>query len=62
MLVSKSAYYDWAKRPAKLISAATLHLYRRAKALFKASLDSRELAKNCVKKALILDVIVHAQS
>lgn len=48
MSVSSSAYYDWLKRPAKLISADELRLYRRAKALFKASrnsLGSRELAK-----------------
>ena len=48
MRVSPSAYYAWAKRPAKLITAEELHLYRRAKALFKASrnsLGSRELAK-----------------
>ena len=48
MKVGKSAYYDWLKRPARLISAETLHLYRCAKALFKASRDSlgsRELAK-----------------
>lgn len=48
MKVSSSAYYAWLKRPAKVISADTLHLYRRAKALFKESrnsLGSRELAK-----------------
>lgn len=48
MNVSSSAYYDWLKRPAKLISADELRLYRRAKALFNASrhsLGSRELAK-----------------
>lgn len=48
MRVSSSAYYSWCKRPAKVISADTLHLYRRAKALFRASRDSlgsRELAK-----------------
>ncbi|MGH1432705.1 MAG: IS3 family transposase [Neptuniibacter sp.] len=48
MRVSSSAYYSWCKRPAKVISADTLHLYRRAKELFRASRDSlgsRELAK-----------------
>ena len=50
MQVGKSAYYDWSQRPAKVISAETLHLYRQAKALFKASresLGSRELVKKC---------------
>jgi hypothetical protein len=28
MLVSRSAYYAWLKRPANVISAATLNLYR----------------------------------
>ena len=48
MLVSKSAYYPWRKRPAVIISAQTLDLHRRAKALFKESRDSlgsRELGK-----------------
>ncbi len=48
MGVSTSAYYDWKKRPAKLISAETLHLHRRMKALFKQSRDSlgsREMMK-----------------
>ena len=48
MQVSRSAYYAWLKRPAKLISAEELQLYRRTKALFKASRDSlgsRELSK-----------------
>ena len=47
--VTTSAYYAWRKRPAKLITADELHLYRRAKELFKKSrnsLGSRELAKN----------------
>jgi transposase-like protein len=35
--VSTSAYYAWDKRPGKLISADTLHLYRRVKELFKQS-------------------------
>lgn len=48
MQVSCSAYYAWKKRPGKLITAQELHLYRRAKALFKASrnsLGSRVLSK-----------------
>jgi len=48
MRVSTSAYYDWKKRPAKLISAETLHLYRRMKVLFEQSRDSlgsREMMK-----------------
>lgn len=48
MKVSRSAYYAWHKRPAKIITAAELHLYRRLKALFKESrnsLGSRELSK-----------------
>jgi putative transposase len=46
--VSRSSYYAWAKRPATLISADELNLYRRAKALFntsRQSLGSRELMK-----------------
>ena len=48
MQVGTSAYYAWKKRPAKLISPETLHLYRRMKALFKQSRDglgSREMKK-----------------
>jgi len=46
MHVSKSVYYASRNRPAIIISAQTLNLHRRAKALFKLSresLDSREL-------------------
>ena len=46
MQVSGSAYYAWLKQSAKLITADELWLYRRTKALFKASrnsLGSREL-------------------
>ena len=32
--VSTSAYYDWLKRPAKMISAQELNLYRCMKQLF----------------------------
>ncbi len=48
MKVSPSAYYAWRKRPATLITADELHLYRRTKVLFVASresLGSRELMK-----------------
>ena len=48
MSVCRSAYYAWRKRPIRVISADDLHLYRRAKMLFKASrnsLGSRELSK-----------------
>ncbi|MDC3192430.1 IS3 family transposase, partial [Pseudoalteromonas elyakovii] len=48
MKVSRSSYYAWLARPAKLITAKELHLYRRAKALFKRSRESlgyRELCK-----------------
>jgi len=48
MQVSPSAYYDWLKRPGKLMSADVLHLHRRMKALFKRSRDSlgsREMVK-----------------
>lgn len=48
MQVSRSAYYAWKERPAKIISSDELHLHRRAKELFKASresLGSRELCK-----------------
>ena len=48
MQVSPSAYYDWKRRPARLIDPEELNLYRRAKSLFQASrnsLGSRELCK-----------------
>ena len=48
MNVSKSAFYAWKARPAKVITVEELHLYRRIKVLFDASrssLGSRELAK-----------------
>ena len=37
MRVSKSAYYAWRKRLAIIISAQTLNLHHRAKALFETS-------------------------
>lgn len=48
MNVSRSAYYAWLKRPAKIITAEQLSLYRKAKQLFKKSRNSlgyRELRK-----------------
>lgn len=53
MQVSRSSYYAWLERPAKLITAEELQLYRRAKALFKRSRQSlgyRELCKNLHKE------------
>lgn len=57
MRVDKLAYYAWKARPAMFISAEELHLYRRAKALFKASrnsLGSRELAKKLRQEGIEL--------
>ena len=48
MGVSSSCFYAWRKRPAKIISADELQLYRRAKALFESSrnsLGSKTLSK-----------------
>jgi putative transposase len=48
MQVGRSGYYDWVNRPAKLITADELMLYRRMKALFKdsrESLGSRQMMK-----------------
>ena len=53
MQVTRSNYYNWLKRPAKLITADELNLYRRAKTLFQCSLGSlgyRELCKNLRKE------------
>lgn len=55
MNVGESAFYAWNARPAKIITTGELHLYRRAKALFKASrgsLGSLELAKNLNREGL----------
>jgi transposase InsO family protein/transposase-like protein len=57
MQVGKSTYYDWSQRPAKVISAETLHLYRQAKTLFKASresLGSREPVKKLRKEGIVI--------
>ena len=46
--MSRSAYYAWLKRPPKRITQEQLHLYRRAKVIFKESrrsLGYRELRK-----------------
>jgi len=50
MRVSTSAYYAWRQRPAQLISADTLQLYRRAKELFLQSRES--LGKASLSQAL----------
>jgi putative transposase len=53
MNVSRSGYYAWRNRPAKIISEFKLKLYRRTKALFKESrqsLGSRQLMKNLRKE------------
>ena len=50
--LSRSGYYAWEQRPAQLISANTLMLYRQAKQLFRESrnsLGSRELMKTLRK-------------
>jgi putative transposase len=47
--VSRSAFYDWLERPAKIISEEELNMYRTARQLFKCSrgsLGSRQLCKN----------------
>jgi putative transposase len=57
MLVSRSAYYVWLKRPAKVISATTLNLYRRIKTLFKesrGSLGNREMVKKLRKEGFVV--------
>ncbi|MCF2911257.1 IS3 family transposase [Pseudoalteromonas sp. DL2-H2.2] len=53
MGVSSSAYYDWCKRPAQVIDAQTLRLFRRIKVLFKESrqsLGSRQMMKQLRKE------------
>ena len=48
MRLSKSAFYAWKARPARVTTAQELRMYRRTKELFKASresLGSREMAK-----------------
>ena len=53
MKVSRSGYYVWRDRPAKVISESELILYRHTKALFTASRQSlgfRQLMKNLRKE------------
>lgn len=53
MKISRSAYYAWLKRPAKLITAEQFSLYRRAKAIFEQSRNSlgyRTLRKRLCKE------------
>jgi Transposase and inactivated derivatives len=53
MGVSTTSYYDWLKRPSKIITDATLRLYRRMKRLFEQSrnsLGSREMMKKLRKE------------
>ena len=57
MQVSCSAYYAWLKQSAKLITVDELRLYRRTKALFKASrnsLGSRELMKHLREEGFVI--------
>ncbi len=57
MQVSHSAYYAWCQRPAKVISADELHLYRRMKELFadsRGSLGSRMMLKQLRKEGFCL--------
>ena len=55
MDISRSAYYQWKSKPKAVITAEDLHVYRRAKGLFKASresLGSRELSKKLCEEGL----------
>lgn len=55
MKVSKSAFYDWRKRPKATISAKDLHINARMKKLFsdsRESLGSRQLAKKLSKEGI----------
>ena len=57
MNVSRSGYYAWLNRPAKIISESELMLYRRTKALFKESresLGSRQLMKKLRKEGFVV--------
>jgi len=57
MKASKSAFYAWKARPVQLITAQELHMYRRTKALFKASrqsLGSREMAKKLRSEGFVI--------
>jgi putative transposase len=53
--VSRSAFYDWLERPAKIIREEELNIYRTARQLFKrsrGSLGSRQLSKNLRRAAV----------
>ena len=53
MTVSRSAYYDWRRSGAKIISSQTWQLYQRMKALFaesRSSLGSRQMMKQLRKE------------
>jgi len=55
MQSSHSAYYAWCKRPAKIITAEELHLYRRMKESFadsRGSLGSRMMLKQLQLRTL----------
>ena len=57
MRVNRSAYYDWHSKPVEVITAERLHLYRRAKTLFKdsrESLGSRELSKKLREEGFVI--------
>ncbi len=59
MKVSRAAHYAWLNRPAKLITAKQLHLYRRAKVVFEQSRNSlgyRELRKRLCKEGFDVSV------
>ena len=53
--MSRRAYYDWLRAPAKLITAETLHLHRRIKELFnesRKSMGSRLIVENLRKEGI----------
>lgn len=57
MIVSRSAYYDWKRSDAKIISTQTWQLYQRMKALFaesRSSLGSRQMMKQLRKEGHII--------
>lgn len=59
MKISRSAYYAWLNRPAQIITAEQLHLYRRAKTIFKQSRNSlgyRELRKRLCREGFKVSV------
>lgn len=57
MGVGKSSFYAWKAKPAVVISAEELHLYRRAKTLFvesRESRGSRELVKSLRAEGIVI--------